>query len=122
MSTEVEEQPKQELEKKPEVKTNWTNAERQNCLRDYGCEIIVDNGSYEDVCTKKAPTDASIVKYQFEDKVCFDLTRGTKIKLFDMYYDKFRGGSIQSIDYGHGTIKPNIWGYKSPQQKKRRKG
>ncbi len=68
MSTEVkEEQPKQELEKKPEVKTNWTTAERQSCMQDYGCEIIVDNGSSEDVRTKKAPTDAFIVKYHHED-------------------------------------------------------
>ena len=122
MSAEVaEEQPKQELEKKPEVKTNWTTAERQNCLKDYGCEIIVDNGSSDDVRTKKAPTDAFIVTYHHEDKVCRDLTRGAKIKLFDMYYDKFKNG-IKSIEYGCGTIKPQSWGYKSPQQKKRRKG
>ena len=122
MSTEVkEEQPKQELEKKPEVKTNWTTAEKQNCMQDYGCEIIIDNGSSDDVRTKKAPTDAFIVTYHHEDKVCRDLTRGTKIKLFDMYYDKFKNG-IKSIDYGHGTIKPQSWGYKSPQQKKKRKG
>tara|TARA_Y100001963_G_scaffold129396_1_gene184587 strand:- start:1242 stop:1628 length:387 start_codon:yes stop_codon:yes gene_type:complete len=107
-------------DEKKEPKTNWTTTERQNCLRDYGCEIIVDNGSYEDVCTKKAPTDASIVKYQLEDKVCFDLTRGTKIKLFDMYYDKFKNG-IKSIDYGCGTIKPQSWGYSSPQQKKKKR-
>ena len=108
-------------DEKKEPKTNWTTAERQNCLKDYGCEIIIDNGSSEDVRTKKAPTDAFIVTYHHEDKVCRDLTRGAKIKLFDMYYDKFKNG-IKSIDYGHGTIKPQSWGYKSPQQKKRRKG
>ena len=100
---------------------NWTPAEKQNCMQDYGCEIIIDNGSSDDVRTKKAPTDAFIVTYHHEDKVCRDLTRGAKIKLFDMYYDKFKNG-IKSIDYGHGTIKPQSWGYKSPQQKKRRKG
>ena len=121
MSTQVEEEKKQEVNKEPEIKSNWTTKERQECLQEYGCEIIVDNGSYEDVRTKNAPTDASIVKYQYNDKECFDLTRGTKIKLFDMYCDKFRGG-LKSIDFGQGTIKPNVWGYKSPQQKKKRKG
>ena len=38
-----------------------------------------------------------------------------------MYWDKFKGG-LQTIDYGKGTIKPNLWGYKAPQQKKKRKG
>ena len=106
--------------KKPEVKHNWTTTERQSCLQDYGCEIIVDNGSSEDVRTKKAPTDAFIVTYHHEDKVCRDLTRGSKIRLFDMYYDKFKNG-IKSIDYGCGTIKPQSWGYSSPQQKKKKR-
>ena len=112
MTTTVKE--KQKVEEKQE--------EKERVGSEYGCDIVVEDGSFADVSTKQAPTDAYIIKYVHEDKVCFDLTRGTKIKLFDMYYDKFRGGSIQSIDYGHGTIKPNIWGYKSPQQKKRRKG
>ena len=108
-------------EKEKDDKSNWTASEKQSSLKDYGCEIVVDNGSKEEVSTKQAPTDASIVKYQHNDKECFDLTRGTKIRLFDMYWDKFRGG-LKSIDFGQGTIKPNVWGYKSPQQKKKRNG
>ena len=108
--------------KKEEVKHNWTTTERQSCLQDYGCEIIVDNGSSEDVRTKKAPTDAFIVTYHHEDKVCRDLTRGSKIRLFDMYYDKFKKG-LKDIQYGHGNISPKMWGYRSkqaPQRKKRK--
>ena len=111
-------------EKKPEQKkvSIWTKEERDTLKSKYGSEIIVENGSYEDVNTKQAPTDAYIIKYTYEDKVCFDLTRGTKIKIFDMYWDKFKGG-IQSIDYGNGGIKPNLWGYQStPTRKKKRKG
>ena len=69
----------------------------------------------------QAPSDAYIIKYMHEDKICFDLTRGTKIKLFDMYWDKFKGG-IKSIEYGKGSINPNLWGYQStPTRKKKRK-
>jgi len=110
-----------EEQKKEEKQVLWTKEERENCKSKYSCEIIVDNGSYTDVCTKKAPIDASIVKYMYEEKICFDLTRGTRINIFDMYYDKV-GLNLKSIDYGHGNIKPNIWGYKAPQQKKKRKG
>ena len=108
-------------EKKEEKKTIWSKDERESFRSNYGCELIIENGSYQDVAIKKVPTDAFIVKYMHEDKICFDLTRGTKTSLFDMYWDKFKNG-LKSIDYGHGTIKPNIWGYKSPQQKKKRKG
>tara|TARA_B100000902_G_scaffold283852_1_gene269848 strand:+ start:159 stop:506 length:348 start_codon:yes stop_codon:yes gene_type:complete len=109
-------------EKKQEKKLIWTKEEKEKLNSEYGSEILIENGSYEDVNTIKAPSDAYIIKYMHEDKICFDLTRGTKIKLFDMYWDKFKDG-IKSIDYGKGTIKPNLWGYQSPKpSKKKRKG
>ena len=108
--------------KKPEKKMVWTKEERDSLKEIYGCEILIENGSHDDVKIKRAPSDAYIIKYMYEDKIHFDLTRGTKIKLFDMYWDKFKGG-IQSIDYGKGSIKPNLWGYQSPTtRKKKRKG
>ena len=102
--------------------TIWTKEEKDNFKSKYGTEILVEDGSYEDVTITQAPSDAYIIKYMHEDKVRYDLTRGTKISLFDMYWDKFKG-ALQSIDYGNGSIKPNLWGYKAPQQqKKKRKG
>ena len=108
--------------KKPERKEMvWTKEERDTLRAKYGSEIIVENGSYEDVNTKQAPTDAYIIQYVHDDQVRYDLTRGTKIKIFDMYWDKFKGG-IKSIAYGKGSIKPNLWGYQStPTRKKKRK-
>ena len=106
--------------KKEEKKLIWTKEEREKLNSEYGSEILVENGSYEDVNTLKAPSDAYIIKYMHEDKICFDLTRGTKIKLFDMYWDKFKDG-IKSIDYGKGTIKPNLWGYQSPKPSKKKR-
>ena len=110
-----------EVKKEEKEKYIWSAEEKENCRTEYGCELIIEYGSYQDVTIKKVPTDACIVKYMYEDNICFDLTRGTKTSLFDMYWDKFKSG-LKSIDYGHGTIKPNVWGYKSPQQKKKRKG
>ena len=108
--------------KKPEKKVPiWSKEEKENLGSQYGCTIIVEDGSSEDVSTKNAPSDAYIIKYLYEDKIHFDLTRGTKITLFDMYWDKFKGG-LKSIGYGNGTIKPNLWGYQSPKSKgKKRK-
>ena len=109
-------------EKKPEQKkvSIWTKEERDTLREKYGSEILVENGSYEDVTITQAPSDAYIIKYMHEDKICFDLTRGTKVKLFDMYWDKFKGG-IKSIAYGNGSIKPNLWGYQSPKASKKKR-
>ncbi len=94
----------EELKKPPEKKTSiWTKEEKDTLKERYGSEIIVENGSLEDVNTKKAPTDAYIIQYLHEDKVHYDLTRGTKVTLFDMYWDKFKGG-LKSINYGNGVM------------------
>ena len=71
--------------------------------------------------TKDAPTDASIVTYTVDGKEHQDLTRGPRVKLFDMYYDKFT--NVKRIEYGQGSVKPALWGYSgeaAPKKKKRK--
>ena len=110
-------------EKKVEKReTYWTPTEKESLKESYGTEILVENGSPADVQTKDAPTDASIVTYTVDGKEHQDLTRGSRVKLFDMYYDKFKMG-VKIIDYGKGTIKPALWGYNNttaPKKKKRK--
>ena len=109
-------------EKKMEKKeTFWTPTEKESTKEQYGCEILVENGTPAEVLTKDAPTDASIVTYTVDGKEHQDLTRGSRVKLFDMYYDKFT--NVKRIEYGQGTIKPSLWGYSSeaaPKKKKRK--
>ena len=111
-----------EKSEKPEKReTYWTSTEKESLKETYGTEILVENGSSADVMTKEAPTDASIVTYTVDGKEHQDLTRGSRVKLFDMYYDKFT--NIKRIEYGQGTIKPSLWGYSSeatPKKKKRK--
>ena len=89
----------------------WTSTEKESLRETYGTEILVENGAPADVQTKDAPTDASIVTYTVDGKEHQDLTRGSRVKLFDMYYDKFT--NVKRIEYGQGTIKPSLWGYNS---------
>ena len=109
-------------EKKMEKKeTYWTPTEKESLKETYGTEILVENGSPADVMTREAPTDASIVTYTVDGKEHQDLTRGSRVKLFDMYYDKFT--NVKRIEYGQRTIKPSLWGYSSeaaPKKKKRK--
>ena len=72
-------------EKKVEKReTYWTPTEKESLKESYGTEILVENGSPADVQTKDAPTDASIVTYTVDGKEHQDLTRGARVKLFDM--------------------------------------
>ena len=100
-------------EKKEEVKFNPA---------DYWCDIILEKTTQEKALDRKLPTDAFNVTYVVEGQSYLDVTRSEKmVNVFDMYYDRYGKGSVQKIDYGHGTIRPNLWGNKPPQKKKRRK-
>ena len=110
-------------EKKLDKKeTFWTTTEKETSKEIYGTEILIENGSLDEVNTKDAPSDASVITYEIDGTVHRDLTRGPRVKLFDMYYDKFKMG-LKIIDYGYGMIKPSLWGYQSataPKKKKRK--
>ncbi len=98
---------------------HWTSTEKETCKSRYGCEILVESGSYADVCTKEAPRDAYIVKYVVDEKICFDLNRGSRMCIFDLYWYKFREILID-INFGCGNINPRTWGYQAPKIKKRK--
>ena len=111
-----------ELKKPVKKEEIWTTEEKSKIKSQYGCEMLVENGSLQDVSAQDVPTDAYIVTYTLDDQVKYDLTRGTKTNLFDMYYDKFKQG-LRDIKYGQGNISPKLWGYRNKQtgKKKRRK-
>jgi len=125
MSNETAETKK--LEKPVKKEEIWSTEEKSKIKSLYGCEMLVENGSRQDVSITEVPTDAYIVSYAVYEsgqlgEIKYDLTRGTKTNLFDMYYDKFKQG-LKDIQYGQGTISPKVWGYRSKQstKKKRRK-
>ena len=89
----------------------------------YSCEIILEKTTLDKAQDRKLPTDAFNVTYVVEGETRLDVTRsGKMVNVFDMYYDRYGKDCVQKIDYGHGTIKPNNYGYKAPEKKKRRKG
>ena len=121
MTEEVAVKEETKLEPKPEAKFEpWSKEEKETSKTKYACEILVSNGSLADVHTTDAPNDAWIVKYTTDNKDCLDLSRGTKTKLFDMYYDKFSKG-LKSIEYGSGTVSPKLWGYQTKTSRKKKR-
>ena len=99
---------------------SWTTSEKENSKQKYGVEIMIANGTWEQVNTKECHNDARIVTYVVDGETRYDLTRSQKaVSIFDMYWDKFRDG-IKKIDYGQGMYNPKLWGAKAPETKKRK--
>jgi hypothetical protein len=86
----------------------------------YGCEILLEKTSIEKAKDSSFPNDAYLIWYNIEDKNHLDLVRGTRVKIFDMYYDKYGPGVVQKIDFGYGRTSPKLWGYQKPEKKKRK--
>tara|TARA_Y100001970_G_scaffold28965_1_gene35701 strand:+ start:657 stop:1004 length:348 start_codon:yes stop_codon:yes gene_type:complete len=115
MTTKVEKEEKlAEPPKKPEPKFDPS---------DYSCEIIQEKTTQEKANDRKLPSDAFNVTYVVDGETRLDVTRsGKMVNIFDMYYDRYGKGSVQKIDYGHGTVNPSQYGYKPPSKKvKKRK-
>ena len=70
---------------------------------------------------KSLPNDAYLITYIVNGETHMDLTRcKSQVSLFDMYYDTYGAGAVQSIKYGYGTSNPKLWGNKKPETKKRK--
>ena len=104
-------------EKKPETTKQIEKNTEQN-----SCQIILEKTTREKSEDRGLPTDAFNITYLVEGKEYLDVTRSEKMaNVFDMYYDKYGAGSIKSINYGCGTIRPNLWNVKPPERKKRKR-
>jgi hypothetical protein len=91
---------------------------------EYGCEILLEKTSLEKVKNSNFPNDTYLIWYAENDKIHLDMVRGTSVRVFDMYYDRYGKDSIQKIDFGYGKINPKIWASnkEKKQTTKRRRG
>ena len=85
----------------------------------YGCDILLENTTVEVAKDSSFPNDAYLIWYIVDEKESIDLVRGSRTRIFDMYYDKYGPGAIQKIDFGYGRTNPKLWGYKQPEKKKK---
>ena len=88
----------------------------------YSCEVIFEKTTKEKADDRQLPTDAFNVYYTVDGKEHLDVTRSEKmVNVFDMYYDRYGKDVVQKIDYGAGSIRPNLWGLKATPPKKGKK-
>ena len=100
--------------------TQWTPEEKKETSSRYGCEILFERATLDQVKDPSLPNDAYLIFYRIENQTYMDLCRGRRVKIFDLYYDKFGPGSVQKIDFGYGRVSPRVWGYKTPDGKKKK--
>ena len=87
----------------------------------YSCSIILEKTTLDKASDKSLPTDAFNVTYVVGGKQFLDVTRSEKmVNVFDMYYDRYGKDAVKKIEFGKGTIRPNLWGVAAPSKKKRR--
>jgi hypothetical protein len=98
----------------------YGNEEKIILPHEYGCEILLEKTTLIKAKDTSFPNDAYLVWYIEEDQKHIDLVRGTRVRIFDMYYDKYGPGAITKIDFGYGRVSPKLWGYKQPEKKKRK--
>lgn len=99
----------------------WSDEERSSIAKQYNCEILIHNAKKEEINNPNFPSDVYIVKYLTDKGEFIDLCRSSKMSnIFDMYYDKI-GNNIRKIDFGYGRVSPKLWGYPSPEKKRRKK-
>jgi len=86
----------------------------------YGCEILLEKTSIEQAKDKSFPNDAYLIWYEVDGTEYIDLIRGSRVRIFDMYYDKYGPGSVKKIDFGYGRTNPKLWKLDEPKRNKRR--
>jgi len=88
---------------------------------DYSCQILQEKTTLEAANDKSLPNDARLIYYIVDGVQYIDLTRCKKtVQLFDMYYDKYGPDAVQRIEFGYGQVNPKLWGYKKPDDKKKK--
>ena len=88
----------------------------------YGCEVLQEKTTHQVANDKSLPNDAYLITYVVNGERYMDLTRcKSQVSLFDMYYDTYGPGAVQSIGYGYGTSNPKLWGNSKKTETKKRK-
>jgi len=80
--------------KKPVTAPTWDKKEK-DAIAEYGCELLVENASQEELKKTNYPSDAMIVTYKVKNKVHFDLCRGSKVNILVMEISILKCGDIK---------------------------
>ena len=70
--------------------------EKQVLPHEYGCEVLLEKTTIDKAKDTSFPNDAYLIWYKLEEETHIDLVRGSRVRIFDMYYDKYGTGVVQT--------------------------
>lgn len=65
---------------------------------------------------KSLPLDSYIISYSDDGIIKYDIAQGTRVSIFDHYYDEYR--NVISMKWTDGKVNPKI--YNQPQKKNKK--
>ena len=92
-------------------------------MKENGVTVIFNGCEVEAAKDRTLPTTAWLIVCKNEEKQWSDIVMGTRVAVFDSYYDAFGKNVIQRMDWTSGTISPISWNatVKQPSKKGKRK-
>lgn len=77
-------------------------------LRKKGVNIIHQNANLQIHNLRSLPNNAYLVKLDYLGNILYDIVQGTKVAIFDAYYDHYGKDVIQRIDFSEGRMNPKL--------------
>ena len=68
---------------------------------------------------KSLPRDSYLISYIKDDTLVYDIARGSRVELFDYYYDTFH--NVSSMRWTDGTANPKSYDYVPKENKNKKK-
>jgi hypothetical protein len=65
---------------------------------------------------KSLPLNSYLVSYSSKGRVMYDIVQGSRVSIFDHYYDEYR--EVISINWTDGRVNPKVYG--QPQKKSKK--
>ena len=65
---------------------------------------------------KSLPLDSYLVSYPNDGEICYDIVQGSRVSIFDHYYDEYR--KLISMKWTDGRVNPNVYGVPVKKSKK----
>lgn len=98
----------------------WSDSDKRRAKDNYSVTIYESHCDPSRANDKSLPTSSHLVKYKLDGEIKYDIViAGKMVMIFDFYWDNLRSDLI-SIEWTKGTVNPKVWGYVSPDQKKKK--
>lgn len=81
-----------------------------------GVRILKQNANLTLDNTRDLPNNSYVVSMDWDGNLWSDIVQGSRVQIFDMYYDKFGKDTIKNIVQTEGRVSPRLWNDNQPKK------